>query len=367
MGSNTMGCFETILEPYSRYQDLYQSYYRGSISAYCGQESIPYRESGSNFAGVLRFLGRVRGSERFNSILPARIKTPVLDGVAGLMGARVTAKHRVGRYIYHGSGAEIRICIDAEDSGAIKLSDPLEWSDLYFKTNYWPNREYHPKVVPLANVNPLVFAGQEELRGYRNCEAELDLFGFFRLWGRIDHNLALFEALARLPCRKELIAYVISSDAGPEVARLEKAGVAWTTRPMPLKKLWSLAARSRLNIVRHGVDDCIPWRMTDIMAMGHCPVLDYRARTQWHIPLRENVHYLSLDVPPEDTIAPAEFTSRVMERIEGWLSAKGLISSVAENSAAYFDENLAPARLGRHLVEQSRNRRARGAPANTAQ
>jgi hypothetical protein len=147
---------------------------------------------------------------------------------------------------------------------------------------------------------------------------------------------------------------------------LEKAGIAWTTHPMPLKELWSLAARSRLNIVRHGVDDCIPWRMTDIMAMGHCPVLDYRARTQWHIPLRENVHYLSLDVPPEETIAPAEFTSRVMERVEGWLSAKGLISSVAENAAAYFDENLAPARLGRHLVEQSRNQRALGAPVNAA-
>jgi hypothetical protein len=100
--------------------------------------------------------------------------------------------------------------------------------------------------------------------------------------------------------------------------------------------------------------------------MGHCPVLDYRAKTRWHIPLLENVHYLSLDVPPEHDIAPKEFTSRVVERIEGWLSKKGLIATVAENSAAYFDENLAPAPLGRHLVEQSRNRCAQGALANTA-
>jgi hypothetical protein len=100
--------------------------------------------------------------------------------------------------------------------------------------------------------------------------------------------------------------------------------------------------------------------------MGHCPVLDYKARTEWHIPLRENVHYLSLDVPPEETIAPAEFARRMMERIEGWLSAKELISSVAENAAAYFDENLAPARLGRYLVEQSKKRLAPGTPANTA-
>lgn len=362
-----MEYFETTLEPYSRYQDLYQSYYRESIAAYCKQESILYRGCRPSFAGVLRFLGRVRASERFDSILPARVKTPLLDGLAGLLGAGTLVEHSVGKHVYHGSGAEIKICIDAEDSGDVKLPDLLEWSDLYFKTNYWPDREYHPKVLPLANVNPLVFTRQEELRGYRDCEADWDLFGFFRVWGRIDHNLALFEALAQLRCRKKLIAYIISSDYAPEVARLEKAGVAWTTRPMPLKKLWSLAARSRLNIVRHGTDDCIPWRMTDILAMGHCPVLDYRTRTQWHIPLLENVHYLSLDVPPEHTIAPKEFTSRVIDRIESWLSNKGLIAAVAQNSAAYFDENLAPARLGGHLVEQARNRLPQRAPANTAQ
>jgi hypothetical protein len=361
-----MEYFETTLEPYSRYQDLYQSYYRESIWAYCEQESILSRENRPKSAGVLRFLGRVRESERFDGILLPQIKTPVLDGLAGLLGAGALVDHSVGKYVYHSSGAETRICIDAEDSGAIELPDLLEWSDLYFKTNYWPDREYPPKVVPLANVNPLVFPRREELRGYRNCEAEWDLFGFFRVWGRIDHNLALFEALAQLPCRKKLVAYIISDDYGAEVARLEKAGVAWTTRPMPLKKLWSLAARSRLNIVRHGTKDCIPWRMTDIMAMGHCPVLDYRARTQWHIPLLENVHYLNLDVPPEQNITPKEFTSRVVGRIEGWLSKKGLIAGVAENSATYFDENLAPARLGRYLVEHSRNRHAQSAQANAA-
>lgn len=135
---------------------------------------------------------------------------------------------------------------------------------------------------------------------------------------------------------------------------------------MPLKRLWSLAARSKLNIVRHGVDDCIPWRMTDIMAMGHCPVLDYRSRTQWYVPLLEDVHYLSLNVPPEHNLTSKQFTGRVIERIEGWLSKKGLIAAVAENSAAYFDQNLAPARLGRHLVECSRSRCAQGTPRGTA-
>jgi len=32
--------------------------------------------------------------------------------------------------------------------------------------------------------------------------------------------------------------------------------------------------------------------------MGRCSVLDYNARTRWHIPLVENVHYLSSTCNP---------------------------------------------------------------------
>jgi hypothetical protein len=38
----------------------------------------------------------------------------------------------------------------------------------------------------------------------------------------------------------------------------------------------------------------MPWTMTDILAMGGCPVLDYPPTTRWHVPLEENVHYLNL-------------------------------------------------------------------------
>jgi hypothetical protein len=349
-----MEYFETTLEPYSRIQDLYQSYYRASISKYCEKNNIIYREKRSHMTGLLRFLGRVRNSDRFNSIAPARIRAPLLDSLASLVSGGAVVDHAVGKYVYHGAGKELKICVDAEDAGEIKRPELLEWSDLYFKTNYWPDREYDEKVLPLANVNPLVLTRREELRDYRNCEFDWDLFGFFRVWGRIEHNIALFEALAQVKCKKKLIAYIVSQDYASELDRLEKAGIAVTMSPISLKTLWNLAARSKLNIVRHGVEDCIPWRMTDIMAMGHCPVLDYRARTQWHIPLLENVHYLSLDVPPEGSLSPKEFASRVVERIEGWLSQPELITRVATNAGAYFDENLEPERLGDHLVELSR-------------
>ena len=350
----TMEYFETTLEPYSRMQDLYQSYYRASISQFCEQQSIGFLQNTPKLTDILRVLGRVRESDRFHRLGAARVGNRMLDGVAAVLGARGVTPHVVGRYVYHRPGSDIRICIDAEDSGAIEQPDLLEWSDVYFKTNYWPDRPYSSKVLPLANVNPLVLTRQEELRAFRASEPEWDVFGFFRVWGRIDHNLALFEALAQLKRRTKLIAYLISADYKGEAARLEKAGVAWTRRPMPLRKLWSFAARSRLNIIRHGVADCIPWRMTDIMAMGHCPVLDYDAKTRWHLPLVENAHYLSLGMPPEENLAPKEYACRAVERIEGWLSRRDLIAEIGENCAAYFDENLAPAKLGRYLVERSR-------------
>lgn len=349
-----MEYLETTLRPYSRMQDLYQTHYRSSLAAYCEQQNIPFLQKRPTCSAALRFLGRMRNSHRLGSIMPVRLGTAILDCIAFPLGAGRLVDHTVGTYLYRNNGTDLRVCIDAEDSGGIKVPDLLEWSDVYFKTNYWPDRQYDPRVVPLANVNPLVLPRLAELRALRNAEPEWDLFGFFRVWGRIEHSLALFEALARLPCRKKLLAYLISSDRGWEIERLEKAGVDWTTSPMPLPELWSYAARSRLNIVRHGVDDCIPWRMTDMLAMGRCSVLDYNARTRWHIPLVENVHYLSLHVSPDNPMPAADFASRVVERIEGWLSREGLIPGIAGNAAVYFDENLTPVPFGRYVVEQLR-------------
>jgi hypothetical protein len=170
----------------------------------------------------------------------------------------------------------------------------------------------------------------------------------------VEHNLALFEALAGIKCRKKLLAYLVAGDIAGAAARLEKAGVAWTTEWMPLKQLWGLAARSKLNVVRHGMHECIPWRMTDMLAMGHCPVLDYRATTRWHVPLLENVHYLNLDFSPGRTMSPRVKAERVAERVQGWLADKDLIATVGRNAAAYFDEHLAPERLGAHIVNRAR-------------
>ena len=345
--------FEAMLEPYSRMHDLYQTHYRTSIRMHCENARVRYQEQGKRFASTLRLLGSLRNTERIPDVLPREVRQAILDGVASLIGGKVIT-HTIGQYVYRTDGAQVRICIDAEDTGGIRIPHLLEWSDVYFKTNYWTGRKYPAKVLPLANVNPRVLPRQAELRSYRQARADLDLFGFFRVWGRIEHNLALFEALAQLRCRKKLLAYLISEDKTKEIQRLEKAGVSWTTRPLPLKELWDLAAGARLNIVRHGVEDCVPWRMTDMLAMGHCAVLDYQARTQWHVPLVENVHYLSLDVSPDNPLQPHEFAGRVVERVGSWLGTKYLIESVSANAAAYFDDHLTPGSMGRHIVENCR-------------
>ena len=349
---------EAIVEPYNRTHDRYQSYYRNSISTYCSGHGIPFRETGSRFPRQLRFLYRVRASDRFRKLLPW-LGTRMIDGIATTLGAARGPEHALGTYVFHSGKGDVKVCVDAQDSGDIEHKQVLEWSDIYFKTNFWPTREYPRKVMPMANLNPLVLSQMKFLREARNTPKEWDLFAFFRVWGGTDevegveHNLALFETLARVKCKKKLLAFLVSGDIRAAAARLEKAGVPWTTEWMPLPELWDLAARSRLNVVRHGMHQCIPWRMTDILAMGGCPVLDYAATTRWHAPLEENVHYLNLGVPYRPSGAAPFDPDEVVDRVEDWIAHKTLIGDMEQATANYFDQHLSPENLGRYILEKA--------------
>jgi hypothetical protein len=346
---------EAFIEPYNRTLDLYQSYYRFSIARHCKSEGILFQEKAPRFAPLLRFLGRVRRPTRFRWVNRAQ-EIPLLSLAARLLGVDPGLEHAVGRYVLHSDGAELKICIDAQDFGNIGQPELLEWCDLYFKTNYWPQAAYPSKVVPLANLNPLVRPSLPRLTQYRTSETEWDVFGFFRVWGGrdeiegIEHNLALFEALARLKCRKKLLAVLVAGDIAGAAARLEKAGIPWTTKWMPINDFWRTAARSKLTIVRHGMHQCIPWRMTDVMAMGHCPVLDYRATTRWPVPLQEYEHYLHLGLPYDPSGSVPFYADAVTDRIHSWLAEEGLIDSIGRSAGRYFDDHLIPERLGQHII-----------------
>jgi hypothetical protein len=351
---------EAIIEPYNRAHDRYQAYYRRSLAAHCADSGVAFVETGSRFPAQLRFLNRVRASGRFQKMLPGGVGVGLVDLLARLLGARRGPEHYLGLYVFHCADAAVRVAVDAADPGEVQDPQLLEQCDFYFKTNYWPGRMYPSKVLPIANLNPGVLPHIESLRAARGSEKEWDLFGFFRVWGGtdelegIEHNLALFETLARLKCRKKLLAYLVAGDIPTAAARLEKAGVPCTTTWVPQAEVWRLAARSRLNIVRHGMHQCMPWRMTEILAMGGCPVLDYPATTRWPAPLEENVLYLNLGVPYLQSAGLAFDPCEVVERVQGWLDHSDLISDIQRNTARYFDEHLIPERLGRYMLEQAR-------------
>ena len=112
----------------------------------------------------------------------------------------------------------------------------------------------------------------------------------------MEHNLRFLEAVARFPGRKYLLACLVVGDIEATKRRLESQGISCTTGRVPLLELWRICSESRINIIRLGVEDCIPWRMTDLLAMGACPVLDQRPFTIWPQPLQEgDSHYLSLE------------------------------------------------------------------------
>jgi len=357
--TDTPTLVQAIVEPYNRTLDRYQAYFRRGLAEYCASHGMLFQETGSRFPGQLRFLARLRASHKFRKILPDPVGQGLTDILARLLGARQSPGHCMGSYIFHTGAADVKVAVDAFDSGEIQSLPLLEWCDIYFKTNYWPSRSYPSKVLPIANPNPDVLSHMEYLRTARSAEKEWDLFGFFRVWGGTDelegveHNLALFETLARLKCRKKLLAFLVAGDTAAAAARLEKAGVPYTTTWVPQAQVWRMAARSRLNIVRHGMHQCIPWRMTETLAMGGCPVLDYAATTRWHIPLEENVHYLNLGVPYRPSMAPEFHPEQVVERVEGWLADSHLIHDIERNTARYFDEHLTPERLAGYMLERA--------------
>ena len=348
---------EALIEPYNRIHDRYQAYYRTALAAYCSSHEIPFRETGSRFPKQLRFLHRVRASRK---LARHPLGQGFIDILARLMGARAGREHALGAYVLSSDGAAVNVAIDAFDSGEIQSDEMLKWCDVYFKTNYWPTRTYPAKVLPIANVNPDVLPHLSYLREARKADKEWDLCAFFRVWGGsdelqgIEHNLAIFEALARVKCRKYLLASVVSGDVRATTARLEKAGVPWTTAWVPRSEVWRIASHSRLNVVRHGMHECIPWRMTEILAMGGCPVLDYASTTRWHVPLVENVHYLNLGAPYNPSRAAEFDRDEVAGRVEAWLADADGLRQIGQNTARYFDEHLTPKKLGAYMIDTAR-------------
>jgi hypothetical protein len=355
----------TFSDPYDYYHDRYQAYYgealrnnmletggrfdRRSLVAWpnvvCGLRRVRYSSRLSGFGRIGRLFQR--GADRLAAALHRSERPP-----AGMFHPLV------GQYLFRlADGSERKVCIDSQDSGDL-LSEPLlAWCDLYLKTNYWPSRTYPNKVKPLCNANPRLLGKFPQLHALRRIKPEYDVCFIVRVWGGkeetegIEHNLRLLEAVARVRCRKYLLAYLVAGDVASYIRRLESQGISWTRKFMPLHQLWDLSARSRLNIIRLGMHACVPWRMMDLLAMGACPVLDQRPYTLWQQPLLEGENYLSLDVavPPDQCLGRPQDYVAVTERVEAMVADAARTQHIQEKNAQYFDAYLTPEALGRHL------------------
>ena len=189
--------------------------------------------------------------------------------------------------------------------------DALDWCDIYFKANKWTGHVYPEKVVPVVNGNGFLRNRHlTRLRKMRHTPKPNDLLFISRVWGGIEHNVRLFEALAKLPCKKRLVAILVSDPGcAAETAgarkRLERVGVECTYDLIPIRKLWQLTAAAKIVVLRAGKYLCIPWRMIDLLCMGTCIVTDSEFYSNWPVPLEPGTHYVSCGIDrPADT-APA--------------------------------------------------------------
>ena len=212
---------------------------------------------------------------------------------------------------------------------------------------------------PLVNGDPLVLDRIATLRAARSTPKEYDLCCIVRVWGGrdtvegIEHNLRMLEAVKRARGINVMLAVLVVGDRDEHARRLERAGIPSTTRSVPAGEIWRLTARSKLNIIRLGVHDCIPWRMTGSLALGSCVVLDQPPRTQWPVPLLPETNYFNLGLDTADQgVAAAETYEAVPDLLETWLASPGLVEGIAHTNASYFDEHVSPEQVGAHLLEQ---------------
>ncbi len=266
----------------------------------------------------------------------------------------------VGCYTWHHHGKDIKFAIDAHDLQDIVSPRALEWCDLYFKANKWHNKQYPEKVVPIVNGNGFLRQRHlARLQAMRHVPKTNDLLFISRVWGGVEHNVRVFEALAELPCKKRLMAILVADPgcaAETEMAekRLQHAGVECTYDLIPIRKLWQETAAAKIIMLRAGKYMCIPWRMIDLLCMGACMVTDSDFNPLWPEPLQPDVHYAGagIDRPEDTSSAPREEYGRITATVSALLDDEEKQHRLRRNGAAYFDNHAAPLRVGEYILSQ---------------
>ena len=270
----------------------------------------------------------------------------------------------VGQYIFQiKSGREIKVAIDAHDHRNIRSQDIYDWCDIYFKSNRWPSVDYGHKVLPIPTGNAgITLENCRFLRGLRGVKKEFDLLFVGRIWAggdaNVEHNLRLFESLAKVKCKSKLLAVVFNFDKKSEdylniKRRLDHAGVEWTENQVGYGELMRLSAMSKLVLIRAGISGCIAWRMVDMLAIGACLVLDRDPFPAWPVPLKEGTNFFSLGtrITEDCRPAPEEDYKSIASKAELLLRNAKIFKGISYNNSQYFDKNAHPLRMVEYILK----------------
>jgi hypothetical protein len=248
----------------------------------------------------------------------------------------------------------LRFMIDARDSAWIE-EGLVASADVYFKANAREGFDYPPHVRPIVNGNGILGPRRiERLRRLRNRPKTVDVVAVARLWGS-DHEVRLFEELARLECSTRLLALFPTGydreRAAAHRRRLERAGVPWSTTAWRPVRLWKELASARVVFARPGRHRCWPWRTVDLLAMGAAAVFDELPPPRWPVPLQEDVHVLScgLRVPEDRSETDGMEYRRIDTTLGSLLAAPDRQEALRTAAASYFDTHAKPAAVGRYI------------------
>jgi len=355
---------EAVVFPFDHWHDWYQRYYRESIEIYLAQYGTNIQYSSSRLATlILRQLASIRDSYRLRRILGplAPVSTSVVTKIAQSVGGdKKPIAPLVGEYCFSlDDGKKIRMCVDSHDSGDINSEELALRSDVYLKTNYWPTMHYADNVIPFFNCNPLLLENLETLRPLRGQRPEFDISFIVRVWGGKnevegnEHCLRLLEAVAKARAEKYLLAYLVGGDIKEMSRRLRESSIPFTTEPIPRRKLWEITARSKLTIVRLGMHHCVPWRMSDVLAMGACTVLDQPPKTVWPVPLVKGRHFLSLgaETTTAQSVASDGQYEAIPDVLQNYLANDERRSETSRAAVKYFEDCLDPKSVGQQMCE----------------
>jgi len=270
----------------------------------------------------------------------------------------------IGQYVFHlKDERQIHVAIDSHDHPATQDSKILDWADVYFKTNLWPNHAYFSKVRPIVTGNSMVnMDSVGYLKSLRKLPKKYDFHFVSRIYAgpgaNVEHNVRLFEELAKIPCRSKIRAIFIGfREADSEMCgyrdRLEAAGVEATEDHFSFDELMRLSAESRICVIRAGIHSCITWRLLNMLAIGAAVVLDAKPFSSWPIPLEECRNFLSLGlgITPDCGPAPSEDYEKIPKKMEAFLKDESALAAIRENNTRYFDDHAHPMKVADYLLK----------------